>query len=290
MSDINFVIIGAGKSATTWLQRSLQMDPAIWMPNSELHYFSREYHRGDDWYFAQFRGHEGRQLVGEKSNTYLECPGAASRIHAALPHARLVAQLRNPVERGYSDYCRLYRRGEVGRDIDYHLDPRNEVDNRLLIGGLYYRQLVRYLELYPARQLLLLLYEDIPSAPEARLGDVRSFLGLHSGTPPSPVKEKVKDKSIPVLGPTLRRCLSPIKPIVAPMRQSKYFKAFRGLVARAPAYPEMSADLRDRLVDYYAADAQLLGRLMGRNLSTWLLDTPSVVSRNQEGQPRSQFH
>ena len=46
MEDIDFLIIGAAKSATTWLQRSLQADPAVYMPDPELHYFSREYHRG----------------------------------------------------------------------------------------------------------------------------------------------------------------------------------------------------------------------------------------------------
>ena len=136
MSDIDFLIIGAAKSATTWLQRSLQADPAICMPDPELHFFSREFHRGNDWYFAQFPSHDVHQLVGEKSNSYLDCPQASPRIYSALPQAKLVAQLRNPVERAYSDYCMLYRRGEVGRDIELYLDPSNAVDSRFLAGGL----------------------------------------------------------------------------------------------------------------------------------------------------------
>ena len=40
-----------------------------------------------------------------------------------LPRAKLIAQLRNPIERAYSDYCMHYRRGEVSRDIDRYLDP-----------------------------------------------------------------------------------------------------------------------------------------------------------------------
>ena len=270
MDDIDFLIIGAAKSATTWLQRSLQLDPAVCMPDAELHYFSREHHRGDDWYFAQFPPLQGGQLVGEKSNSYLDSPEAATRIHAALPRVKLVAQLRDPVERAYSDYCMLYRRGEVGPDIERHLDPREKAGGRFLENGLYYRQLQAYLENYPADRLLVLLYEDMQSSPADHLARVRGFLGLDATTSPLPVNEKVKDRTTPVIAPALRRHLRPFKPIVAPLRRTRFFKTLRGLVARELEYPALSEDLRLRLVDYYAAETELLGKLMERDLSEWL--------------------
>ena len=72
MEDIDFLIIGATKSATTWLQKSLQADPLVSMPDPELHYFSREFSRGDDWYLSQFPARDDAFVVGEKSNSYLE--------------------------------------------------------------------------------------------------------------------------------------------------------------------------------------------------------------------------
>jgi hypothetical protein len=33
LGDIDFLIIGAAKSATTWLQRALQQDPQIYLPD-----------------------------------------------------------------------------------------------------------------------------------------------------------------------------------------------------------------------------------------------------------------
>ena len=72
LDDIDFLIIGATKSATTWLQKSLQTDPRIAMPEPELHYFSREFDRGDDWYLAQFPKNAAGLVAGEKSNSYLE--------------------------------------------------------------------------------------------------------------------------------------------------------------------------------------------------------------------------
>ena len=121
LADIDFLVIGATKSATTWLQRSLQADPDVFMPDPELHYFSRELQLGDDWYLDQFAGAAPGQRIGEKSNSYLEDPQAAARIARSLPRARLVAQLRSPIERAYSDYCMMYRRGEVGRDVARYL-------------------------------------------------------------------------------------------------------------------------------------------------------------------------
>src|SRR3546814_4805254 len=53
------------------------------------------------------------QVVGEKSADYLAHPEAARRIAQRLPEARLVVQLRNPIDRAYSDYCMFFRRGAV---------------------------------------------------------------------------------------------------------------------------------------------------------------------------------
>src|SRR5687767_2598913 len=122
--DINFLIIGATKSATTWLQQSLQQDASVYMPDPELHFFSRNFEKGQDWYLSQFDNSPTHCMIGEKSNSYMDTPGVADRIKAALPKVLLIAQLRNPVDRAYSDYCMLYRRGEVGRDIAEYLDPR----------------------------------------------------------------------------------------------------------------------------------------------------------------------
>lgn len=143
MGDIKFLIIGATKSATTWLQQSLQLDPQVYMPDPEIHYFSRYSDRGDQWYLDNIKPPSESLLIGEKSNSYLDTPAAAGRIHRSLPNVQLVAQLRNPVERAYSDYCMLHRRGDASADIERYLDPRQGAGGRFLEGGLYFQQLRR---------------------------------------------------------------------------------------------------------------------------------------------------
>ncbi|MGH8542189.1 MAG: sulfotransferase, partial [Gammaproteobacteria bacterium] len=70
----DFVIIGAPKSATTWLLANLRAQPQIFMPGPELHFFNRNYQRGLGWYKAQFSAAGQDQIVGEKSASYLAHP------------------------------------------------------------------------------------------------------------------------------------------------------------------------------------------------------------------------
>lgn len=270
MEDIRFLIVGATKSATTWLQQSLQNHPAIYMPDPELHYFSRNYERGASWYLSQFNPRDDQTMVGEKSNSYMDTDDAARRIGRDLPRVQLIAQLRNPIERAYSDYCMLYRRGEVGKEIEQYLDPRLADGGRFLNGGLYYRQLRSFFDVFPAERFLVLLFEDIRSQPQRQLNMVAAFLNLEGDLAIPPTEKKVKDKTQAVVGPRLRRILSPLKPIVKPFRQTSSFTALRSFVAKELSYPPMNADLRSRLRDYYAGEIEQLGKAVGRDYSPWL--------------------
>lgn len=278
-SDIDFLIIGAAKSATTWLQTVLQSDPKVAMPDPELHYFSRHFENGNDWYLAQFPDRASSRttgrpdaLIGEKSNSYLSDPGAPARINAVLGHARLIAQLRNPVDRAYSDYCMLFRRGEVNGDINQHLSPAAAADGRFLGDGLYAPQLQRFADLFPADQLRVIPFENIKSNPNQHVRDVRQFLGL---TEPfelatETADSRVKDKRTAVVGAGLRRVLKPIKPLVAPFRNTSMFRLVRNQIARPVAYPPLTNGLRQQLTEFYASDIERVAAISGNDFKAWL--------------------
>ncbi|WP_342642059.1 sulfotransferase family protein [Rhodoligotrophos ferricapiens] len=278
LEDIDFLIIGATKSATTWLQKSLQLDPAVAMPDPELHYFSREFGRGDAWYLEQFPKEGAARLLGEKSNSYLESATAAQRIARLLPHVKLIAQLRNPIDRAYSDYCMMFRRGEVTGNIEAYLDPRGPHETRLLRAGLYFEQLKAFYDSYPAGQIHVTLYETVNTDPVGHLAAVRRFLGLGATDTPPLLTQKVKDKTEPVLPPHLRRWLAPVKPVLAPVRNSPLVRTLRNAMASEMRYPELTCRLRDRLAEHYHRDVEALSHLVGRDLSGWLTG-PSVPAR-----------
>jgi hypothetical protein len=239
------------------------------MPGPELHYFSRWFDRGDDWYRAQLAGAGAGQLLGEKSASYLPHPEAAARLHRLLPRARLLVQLRNPVERAYSDYCMHYRRGEVSRDIGRYLDARQKPIPRLLEDGFYHRHLMRYLGLFPSDQIKILLYDDIRARPGEIFRDVCGYLGIDGSIAPQTVTQRVKDKATPVVPPGARRLLAPLKAMVEPYRRTRAFQAARSLIARELSYPPLTPELRQRLEIHYADDVGRLGELLGRDLSIW---------------------
>lgn len=269
LHDINFVIIGAAKSATTWLQTQLQSDPAVYMPDPELHYFSREYNRGTDWYLSQFTEQANGRTVGEKSNSYLYEPEAAARLHRDLPHVKLVVQLRNPVERAYSNYCMLFRRGEVDAHIDAYLDPTQGENIRFLVAGKFASHLQPYIDLFGRDRLLILFYDAVSSDPAAQMSRLRTHLDLPPRALAASGQNKVKDKTAPVVPPRLRKRLSWLKPLARPLRGTSAFAAARGLIARETRYPPLTPELRQRLGEYYRPSIEALEELSGQSLAHW---------------------
>ena len=283
----DFVIIGATKSATTWLSHNLGEHPQIFLPSQELHYFSRHHVQGEAWYKAHFRGAREGQLIGEKSASYLPDPKTPHRLHRLLPQARLIAQLRNPIERAYSDYCMHYRRGQVSKDIERYLDAARTPVPRLLDDGFYHRHLMRFMRVFPSGQLRVLLYDDIRQRPSEVFRDVCGYLGIDDVVAAQNVERRVKDKDTPVIPPSARRVLAPLKEFVAPYRQTRAFAAVRSLFARTLRYPPLTPALRERLAALYAEDVASLSALLGRDLSMWLRDRPDdAVRRRADGDAR----
>ena len=265
-----FVIIGAAKAATTWLRNQLSARPDVFLPKEEPHFFSREYGRGENWYRSLFQEAADNQIIGEKSADYLADPAVPERMSRLLPSARLVVQLRNPIERAYSDYCMLYRRGSVGADIASYLGPQLSTEPRFLEDSLYFKHLSRFLDWYPASQLKVLLYDDIRRRPEQIIAEITTFLDLPQLPQPRPLVPNANVKSAALLPLPLRLALAPAKKWVAPLRSRSWFKAIHGKLAREIAYPPLTADLRASMRDRFSGDVEQLGILLGRDLGHWL--------------------
>lgn len=273
LKDIDFVIIGAAKSATTWLQTQLQSDPAVYMPDPELHYFSREYERGEQWYLSQFAPTAHGKTIGEKSNSYLYAGEAAARLHRDLPQVKLIAQLRNPVERAYSSYCMLFRRGEVGANITAHLDPSLGENAQILGSGNFAAHLQSYIDLFGREKLLILFFEGVAEAPHLQMAQVRAHLGLPAHPLAADAAMKVKDKTAAVVPAHLRKRLAWLKPMVRTRRDTAAFKAARSLIARQTHYPQLTNELRKRLNDYYSPSIEALEQISGQSLTHWYAGT-----------------
>ena len=269
-----FIIIGAVKAATTWTLEQLQVNPALYMPDPEPHYFSSEFHRGEEYYRSFFDEMAGSgRLLGEKSADYLAHPDAPQRIAEMLPNARLVVQFRNPVDRAYSDYKMLYRRGTV-RDAPekYLRSLENNPQPRFLNDGLYSRHLKRWMNHFAAEQIHVVLYDDVKAQPQKTIDAISHHIGVMPVFDAEQSKKRANDGSEQFLPLPVRKTLAPLKNAVAPLRGTRWFEATRGLVSKQISYPPLSDDTRLNLCDFYADDVEALGKMLNRDLSHWLED------------------
>lgn len=177
MSTIDFIGIGAQKSGTSWAYTCLYEHPEVCIPVKEIHFFSRpRYAQGTAWYEAHFKKCKPGTKCGEWSTSYLYSEETPERIHACYPNAKILAILRNPVDRAYSQYRNTIRSGEIPKSMSF--DEYSAQDDSLWRQGLYAEQLERYFTYFKKEQILIQVYEDIKKDPVAFMRRIHTFLGI----------------------------------------------------------------------------------------------------------------
>jgi hypothetical protein len=265
-----FLIIGAQRAGTTSLAAYVGRHPDIEGPRAadpslywvkELHFFDENYWRGTDWYRAFFpliareraaRLRNRNLACGEATPYYLFHPAVPERVAETIPEVRLIALLRNPIERAYSHYqherrLRLEKlsfeeaieaepkrlagleeelhkvrpgRTKEGSRVHHHHFHRAYVSR-----SLYAEQLERWLAHFPREQLLVIRSEDFLVRPDETFAQVFSFLGVRPWKIPS-------------------------------------YEA-RNVGSYAPIDPDFRARLEERFAEPNARLAELLGRDFG---------------------------
>ncbi len=190
----DFIIIGAQRAGTTSLYRYLTEHPRVggaW--RKEVHYFDYNLERGWRWYLAHFPKRGKFEAVGEASPYYLFDPDVPGRVHAALPDVLLIALLRNPIDRAFSQYQLATRRGFESESF---ADAVRIEPDRLAGGdaialrrfsylrrGHYAEQLERWLKHFPRERLLVLKSEELYADPARALDETQEFLGAERHLP-----------------------------------------------------------------------------------------------------------
>jgi hypothetical protein len=210
----DFLVIGAQRAGSTSLFAQLCAHPGVAPPShKEIHYFDLQSFRGLRWYRSHFppaAGARGR-MTGEASPYYLFHPAVPARVAEALPEVRLIAILRDPVARAYSQYQLSVRDGHERLGFEEALaaepDRLANQEGRLCTDrayrshahrhqsyaarGLYAEQLRRWREHVAPERLLVVTSEELFADPAATTGTVLEFLGLDAGeVPPLPVRNQ----------------------------------------------------------------------------------------------------
>jgi len=197
----NFIIIGAAKSGTSALYYYIKQHPKVFMPEQkELRYFSSIDHPEEEGpnvykydsvqsleeYERKFVPLRSVLAIGEASPQYLYYPQTAKRISSTLPDVKLIAILRNPVERAYSSYLHAVRDWHETADDFWHAilmeNERIKAGWPMLFhyvhAGFYHQQLIHYFEVFNREQMKFIIYDDFIEKPRQVIHNLFQFLEI----------------------------------------------------------------------------------------------------------------
>jgi sulfotransferase family protein len=260
----DFVIVGAMKAGTTSIRAYLDAHPAVFAP-PETHFFSKHFEEGLDWYRAQFAGAGAATVVGDKTPNYMYSDEIVARMASAIPAAKLIAILRNPIDRAYSHYWHHRRVDKESRSFDEaiaaELDGSQEHSFDYVEYGRYIHHIERLMRFYPREQLLVLLFEDLEARPAEVFAETCRFLGVDDGFLPSIVGERTN---------TYRVVRAKRLWDAARRRQMWWLvRLLKPILVRGAAYEPMSPATRAKLAEAFAEDNDRLAAWFGRDLSIW---------------------
>ncbi|XP_017779396.1 PREDICTED: bifunctional heparan sulfate N-deacetylase/N-sulfotransferase-like isoform X2 [Nicrophorus vespilloides] len=191
-----FLVIGPQKTGTTALYTFLSIHPSIAsnLPSTEtfeeIQFFNaNNYYKGLDWYMNFFPVDvNSSRYMFEKSATYFDGDLVPKRVHALLPHTKLVTILISPAKRAYSWYQHIKAHGDtIANNYSFHQvitagdtapKPLRELRNRCLNPGKYSQHLERWLTYFPPQQLHIIDGEILKSNPIEVMDELQKFLKI----------------------------------------------------------------------------------------------------------------
>lgn len=325
----DFLIIGAPKSGTTALHAALATHPALYMSEvKEPKFFLTDgppptrvggpgdiqtwrehvWRRSD--YEALFAPATAGQLRAESTPFYLYDTAAQRRIRELIPDAKMIAMLRDPVERAHSNWTHLWSAGldPVGDFVRACADE----DRRVAAGwaqfwhytrlGRYGEQLEHLYQVVPQEQVLVLRYRQLVDAPVQTLDEICRFLGVPEGVVTEVPRENVT--AHPDESPGHRAVSSVIRAAAAASRHlpgttgTRLTSPLERMLQRGarPRQP-LTWEQRQAVLPYFESDIRLLEKVTESDFSDWLRprersgglvgDRPVGQRQARNGQPRS---
>lgn len=299
----DFLIIGAPKAGTTALHSALAAHPDVFVTTPKEPKFwlcegappphwggPGDRHSQREWiwrpeeYADLFRSAPETAVRGESTPFYLWHRGAQRRIADQLPEVKLIAVVRDPIDRAYSNWMHLWSDGlEPVGDFETAFGLEQE---RIAAGhapfwryrelGLYGEQLRDLAKLVDPTRLLVIRYRDIVDAPAATVDRACRFLGIREGV----IDTIPRDNSRPYVEPGWRsRTLDPMIRAGAWAGQFVRPEIWRSVSApligqlagsRAAHRPSLTPSQRTRLLPAFAEDIRLLSEITGDDYDDWL--------------------
>lgn len=276
---MDFVIIGAQKCATTFLQDALSLHPEVYMPKGEDAFLEVE--RPDATNFAErhiakLRRRASSRVLGVKRPNYLVNSRVRDLLHLLSPQAFLLVVVREPVSRAMSAYYHYAARGlapDINPNLFFQMMLSDSIDSyyprarEILEWGRYAAYIEQWLEVWPHSSLLIVQQHRLLTEPREEMTRVLRFMGLSSQLE-IPERSSNRGSYSP-----FRRSWLALGRSVAEGGDHKKTRALIGRVMRSTdarylsrygtgQQPKLVGSVRDQLEDYYASDQGDLARLL----------------------------
>ncbi|MHC4662738.1 MAG: sulfotransferase domain-containing protein [Planctomycetota bacterium] len=295
----SFVIIGAQKAGSTFVQECFREHPQVFIPLDEIPYFGMPDY--EQTKFSEFEKifDEARpgQVIGMKRPKYLLQKGCAERIHAHIHDSKIIAVLRNPVDRAVSAYYHYMAHDfipvqsiETGirRILRGGFARRYARASEIIEFGFYARGLQSYLKLFPRKQIHLIRFKDIKTKAAEVIRRLYLLLGVDDKYKPRALRSRPQAVIYSMSRLHWMRLINKLQYRYNQSRTRLYAKNLGpfGLFLKQKMYsvdrrilapvlqnprPSLSKSLKKLLVCVYENDIRRLEKITGWNLSEWLL-------------------
>ena len=295
MKNLDFMIIGAQKCATTTLYHHLKFHPCIQLPaDKEAPYFNGEavdtnsYQAFIQQNYPDTNTDEPR-LKGKASPQYMSSAAIPERIHQLAPDIKLIALLKNPIKRAFSHYQMCVRRGTETRSFDQavqdSLDLNNLANGRVAMAprhetgyeseadfyipwGEYGRILDSYFTFFKPEQILVLFTEDLQHEPQHCVDQVLRHIGLATGyTPPALGEVFHKGGGQPIIPPSMIKTVVNLPVIrhlyqkITPQQRKKLRYWFdQRNIQKAQLSSELAPETQQKVDHLFSLDIQRLNK------------------------------
>ncbi len=201
LKSLDFIVIGAQKCGTTSLFRYLEPHPTLYLPpKKEAPFFNLDsrFNRGLASYLEEFfRKAPNDALWGTVTPDYMADSRVPERMAATLPRVKLIAILRDPIERAFSHYRMSVRRGRETRSFEVAIreqvrpealsGSREKPDpvNSYVIRGEYARILKSFYGYFSPDQMMVLFLNELRETPGTVIRRLFEFLDVNPDFEPS---------------------------------------------------------------------------------------------------------
>lgn len=262
----NFIVIGASRSGTQWIHDNLNLHPDIYLPTErqELHFFSKYYDEGIEYYSHFFDNQNNQKAIGEVTPDYIFSNAAAQRIKEHIPNVKLILSVRNPTDRLYSMYWILKGKFQENKNLTF--EQKIEKDPHLINQGFYVDYLEYYIDLFGKENILILQFDQIKSDSNNFLKSIYTFLDVDKGFV-SPYRNTKINRA------TFRKFTGRSPVLYFIWRVLKKFKinslAYKVEKWNSISTPEMRLETRKKIVEIYKSKNKELSLLLGVDFSHW---------------------